>query len=155
MQSCWQEWVSCFKGRQSPGDSFSHKLYENGAVISKSGWHSELRADHEQSPWRCDPDIWICSGVLHEYVFVFSLFFGAPGGNVCVCALWELRLTCGLSSLTEQKRKITRPLQFSSSNLHRCTAAAQSTSRLDQRALCDCCYAPTYLNSPSILERFM
>lgn len=74
--------------------------------------------------------------------------------NVCLyfhCSLvpraatWacELRLTCGLSSLVEQKRKITHALQFTSSNLHYCTTLAQWTSRLDQSTACSryfhCC----------------
>lgn len=79
----------------------------------------------------------MCSGALYERVFVFPLLSGALGSNVSVypSALSELWLTCGLSSIMEQKGKSAHALQFTSSNLYlHYIAPHQWKLRLDQRA---------------------
>lgn len=76
---CWQEWISWFKGRQSPQESFSHKLYVNGVVISKSGWHGELPVtvlSWHFCVFRCI--IWICVCFHCSLVPQAAVWAGAP-----------------------------------------------------------------------------
>lgn len=161
MQCCWQEWISCFKGQQSPGDSFRHKLYLNGVLLSKSGWHYELSAGHRHRPWHSSffhlsVRVWMwykldpqCFPVLCQHLYVSRCIiwmrvciFTVPRCPEQHCGCMSLRFLCALAhmwltfSYGAKKEKCSCfaiCVQWALLALH-CSALAQCKLHLDRRA---------------------